>query len=827
VAVTITTNIPIGNWAGSFGYQITTNASDWTASGVTDPGANINDTIAPPLTAPALPTIAIQAPTNNTQYTWVATGGPLSIPYSFVGSTQNPSGITAMTATVNSNPIPLTVTGLDQNGTNATASGSFLVDAPGEYTVTADDADSTGVNSTAVMINVVASAPPPTVVIDTPPANSTYILTGNEVDVPFTFTGNSLAPNIGGITLLTATLDGSPVTVTSSQYGDEVALGGGTLALTSTGPHELTVTATDNYGSATTSETIFVNAQSTLIPPSANILTPTANQVYTTVVGTPIVANLSFNGTTTGDPITSLVATVDNTTVTATANGTQTATLNGNSVVFTFAGLGTQTATGTANVSYSTAGNHTLNVVATNDGGNASTTTDYSVVTTQPATPTLAVAITKPAPNSTYAIATVGGSVSIPDGFVANSTAASGVTALSVTLGLNGATGSPVTVTPTAFGKPTVTANGTLSISVAGTYTIKVTATDQNGNATASENITVTAPVPCPKVTITSPCDGATFQIGSSTCPLWVPVNLTANTTPGSTLSTLTLTVNGQAETLTSVSGLGKTAATGSVNLQITAPGTYTLVATTTSGNVSATCTHTFTVSNNNGCGNGGGGNNGGGNGGGGWGNNGGGSNGGGCWNITQYTCNPPPCNITWEQSWSCNTTQKGGSSLPFCFQVQYTGSKCSTYWSSYYSSCGDDYEGCDKAPRSCWSSSGYFNCLWGNVLSSNYCLNGNWDSKGGCTVSSDNTVKCVVYEVYSNGSCSKPQTFTCPSYSSSGWGRQTYNPGTGCSINSNDQYSCNFATSSGTHTYRCDVYYTDQNSGQDCFLGSEQCKTK
>jgi hypothetical protein len=879
VAVTVTTTIPVGNWAGSFGYGIQT--SGWASNlGVTDQGCTINDTVSLPPGLLGLPTVTIIAPVDNTEYTLLSgtytfvsgnsteadldenvtysaengfyeyvpsASSNISVNYSFSGNTSDGSPLIAMNGSVNGMDLGVSATGLNLANTTATANGTFSVSEPGTYTVTANDANANGVDSQSVELAVNVQAGPPSVVIDTPPANSTCTLTGNSVSVPFTFTGFS---EFGGVTDLVATLDGTPINVSSGDLGNDTgpdgsgtSLGNGTMNLTSTGTHELSVTATDEFGSVTVSESILVVAQTALVPPHANILKPTANQVFTTVAGTPTPVTLSFNGTTTGDPITSLSATLDNTTVTATSNGTQNVALDGNTVTFTFAGLNTTNPTGTAVVDYSTAGNHTLSVTAINDGGNASTLSDFSVATTAPTTSTLAVAITKPAPNSTYAIGSVGGSVSIPDAFVSNSTAASGVLSLNVTLALNGANPTPVTVTPTAFGDPTVTANGTLNISVPGTYTISVTAMDEYNTATASENITVTSPAPCPKVTITHPANGASFQVGTSSCPLYVPVDLTANTTTGSTLSTLTLTLNGQPVTLTSVSGLGKAAANGSVDLKITSAGNYTLVATTTSGNVSATATSTFTVSNScstNGFGGGGNNNNGGygsgggssggsgfgGYGSGGYGSSGGGNNNGCGWSVTQYTCNPPPCNITWQQSWSCSSTQKGGSSLPICFQVQYAGSKCATYWNSYFDGCGSDYEKCDQGARSCWGSSGYLNCVLGNVLNTNSCLNGNWVSKGGNLCSNDTSVKCVVYEVYANGSCGKPKTYTCPTVSYNWWGQPSYSQGSGCNINSNDQYTCTFPTSSGTHTYRCDVYYTDQNSGSDCFLGCEQIKT-
>ncbi len=815
VSVTVTTNIPLGNWAGSFGYKIST--SGWATSlGVTDGYAFINDTISFPPGLPALPVAQILSPVDETTYTYVAGGPALEIPYSFVGSTPDGSPLLSMNASVNGQDLGIAATGLNVANTNATASGSFFVSTAGIYTITVNDANTNGIGSSSVQIAVNVQAGPPTVVINTPDPTVTYPLTGNEVDVAFTFTGTSL---YGGITGLSANIDGTPITISSNDInnGSLVALGTGTMALLSVGTHHLWVTATDNYGTATAEQDVIVTTQTTVIPPMVNITSPTANQAFSGITGNTIPVTLTFNGTTTGDGITSL-----------------TATLDGSAVTFNPSGLNTQLVTGTANVSYTVSGNHVLVVTAINDGGTATATQDFSVNFTQPQTSTLTVAITKPAPNSVWPITTIGGSVCVPAAFIANSTATSGVTSLTVTVD-----GKPLTVTPTAFGKPSVTATGNITLTTAGAHTITVTANDATGiPATATETINVTVPLPCPKVTITQPCDGSKYTLGTSSCPLYVQVCLTANTTAGATLSTLTLTLNGQPVTLTSLSGIGKVSGNGSVNMKITSAGTYTLVATTTSGGATATDTNTFTVS---------GGSSGGSSGGwgcwgsgwdfGGWGSGssggncwwgGFGSDNGGCYNITQYTCTPPACNITWQQSWKCTDTQKGGSSVPFCFQVQYTGSKCASYWNSYYSCYGHDYEQCDSTPRSCWGSGGYVNAICGNVQSSNNCVNGNWDYKNGCQVSKDTTVKCVVYELYANGTCGKPKTYTCPSYTPSYWGwGWNYNPGTGCSIDSNDRYNCSFPTASGTHTYRCDVYYNDQNSGQDCLLGSEQFHTK
>jgi hypothetical protein len=446
-----------------------------------------------------------------------------------------------------------------------------------------------------------------------------------------------------------------------------------------------------------------------------------------------------------------------------------------------------------------------------------------------------------------------GTALTIPDAFTSNSTAASGVTSLNVTFN-----GSPVSVTTSTLGKPTVTANGTLIVNAPGVYTLAVTATDQYNTASTSENITVKAAAPCPQITITKPLDGSNFMVGTSSNPLWVQVSVTGNTTSGYTLNTFTLTLNGQPVTYSTLTGLNTVSANGTVSLKIMATGTYTLVATDTSGGVSATDTCTFTVSNCN-TSSGGegddnghhygdsqdgswltgydgddeghhygdsqdggyrapGGNNddGNGNGGGsfgGWNGNGwtSGSNGG----STGKCVNPTPCNVNWEQSWSCSKTQNGGGTLPVCFQIQYTGSGCATYWNSYFSGCGSDYYKLDNAPRNCWNNYGLLNCFFGNVPSYSSCLNNNWTTISGTKCSSDNTVQVVCYEIKSNGSCGTPTVYSCTSKT---------NP---CSINNKDQYSCNFTTAKGSHSYRCDVYYTDKSSGQQCFLGSQQFCTK
>ncbi len=798
LSVTVNVNIPDGNWAGSFGYEILT--SGWpTGLTVDDQGAFINVTTTR-MQQQNGPVVSIAQPVDQTVYTWIAGGDGVDIPYVFIGNTLDGSPLTAFNGTVSytdstgntvTQDLGLTPTGL---GTaNATATGDFVTSTPGVYTFTTNDANAVGTATASVQVTVQVQSGPPTVSIDSPDPGSSYIMTGNEVDVPFTFTGTS---QYSGVRQLTATLDGVPVNFTPNGYGNLVATGNGTLVLTSAGDHVLAVTCTDDYGTASTSETITVTTQAPQPPPTVVINTPAPNATFTYTTGGPAtVVPFTFTGSSTGGPITSLTATMD-----------------GVPVNFTVTGLGTQTANGSTNLSFTSAGNHTLAVTATNDVGTASTSEVITVVTQTPQTSTLKVAITKPVANSVYTLSSNGCPLSIADAFTSNSTAASGVTSLKVTFN-----GQPVSVTTSTLGKPTVTANGTLVVTTPGVYTIGVTATDQNGTATTSENITVNAPTACPKISIVKPCDGATYTVGTSSCPLWVAVSVTANTTTGSTLSNLTLTLNGQPVAYTTVKGMGTTSGNGTVSLKITTTGTYTLVATTTVNGITATDTNTFKVNPPSGCksgwGSGYGWNNDDDNN---WGWNSWGS--GSCWGgsySTSHNCTPTPCTVNWEQSWSCGKTQTGGTSLPFCFHIQYTGSNCSNYWNNYFKNCGSDYYNSDSDSRNCWGNYGYINCLYGNVPSSSGCLNNTWDNISGCKYSDDTTVKVVCYEIKSNGSCGTPTVYTCNAKTN------------GYKISNSDQYSCNFATAKGTHTYRCDVYYTDKSSGKQCFLGSQQFCTK
>jgi len=253
IPLQLTTFVPVGNWAGSFGYELQTTGWDPTLN-IIDQGAFINVT-ATQSAPPAQPLIQITNPLDQTVYTWVAGNGSLTIPYTFVGWTPDGSPLLTMNGSVNNTNLGVSPIGL---GTaNATASGAFSVNGPGVYNVSATDTNANGSATTSISVTVVAQGAPPSVVINSPAPNSTYVLTGSSLNIPYTFTGSSI---YGGITQLTATLDGNPVAFTSEPYGALSCNATGTLPITSIGIHRLLVTASNAYGTATTSESVSVTA---------------------------------------------------------------------------------------------------------------------------------------------------------------------------------------------------------------------------------------------------------------------------------------------------------------------------------------------------------------------------------------------------------------------------------------------------------------------------------------------------------------------------------------------------------------------------------------
>ncbi|OYU98645.1 MAG: hypothetical protein CFE26_27225, partial [Verrucomicrobiales bacterium VVV1] len=129
---------------------------------------------------------------------------------------------------------------------------------------------------------IVVTAPPPTVVINSPTPNSvyTYRVGSAATIVPFTFTANS---SMGGIRTLTAKVDNANVVFTATGLGTLQASGLINLPYTTAGTHTVSVTTTDDNGTATASSNFSVNVVAPT--PTIAISQPTAGAVFTAPTG--------------------------------------------------------------------------------------------------------------------------------------------------------------------------------------------------------------------------------------------------------------------------------------------------------------------------------------------------------------------------------------------------------------------------------------------------------------------------------------------------------------------------------------------------------------
>ena len=195
-----------------------------------------------------LPAVAIATPTPNQVFTIPIGSTTMNVSYSFTTTVLNGFVVDSVSASLGTTVLTPTTTGM---GTvTATSSGTLNL-GPGTYTLTANGG-SAGRSATASVVFVVkATLLPPSVAINSPPAGySLAIVPGSTATIPLTFTGTSNNPTTV-ITQLTATLDGSPLAVSSSTLGQQVALGTSTMSVTASGAHHIVVTAKDAAGTAT------------------------------------------------------------------------------------------------------------------------------------------------------------------------------------------------------------------------------------------------------------------------------------------------------------------------------------------------------------------------------------------------------------------------------------------------------------------------------------------------------------------------------------------------------------------------------------------------
>jgi hypothetical protein len=274
--VIVAVSFPTSVVPGSYGYKLVT--VDWPASlgsfvkrSSTNLGSDINasvsvnQTVEPPVVTIVTPT-AGQDIFNVTPADLTAVGGfPVSLGFTATAAASAINSVTAEISparvTAGSN-VPILVSGL--NTTLVSGTGTIGIPSAGEWVVTvrATNAGGTASNSKAFVVQV--NSPPPTVAIIAP-ANDpdyTYFVGGNPVVVPNRFE----ASTAGG-----TSITGFTARLTKGSFAQVLAVspptGLGTpsawattpLALTESGQYTLWVTAYNNYNSATTSATFWIN----------------------------------------------------------------------------------------------------------------------------------------------------------------------------------------------------------------------------------------------------------------------------------------------------------------------------------------------------------------------------------------------------------------------------------------------------------------------------------------------------------------------------------------------------------------------------------------
>ncbi|HEX7630557.1 MAG TPA: hypothetical protein VF388_00375 [Lacunisphaera sp.] len=360
--ITVTVDVPLGTAAGSYAWAIAT--SGW-AAGTLDPFASINAKVTiPQIVAP--PSVTISAPTDGTVYNQLYSDLPLAVPMTFTATAPANSPIMSIDADVSGTAVTLTSTGLGTSTVQAT--GTISLSAAGIFTVQARATNNAGTSAATAEITLNIQAPAPTVTIVQPTA-SNFIYTGIPLTIPFSFNAVSV---YGGITALSATLNGTPVSITPLGLNTLSATGSGSLAINAAGSYTLAVTGTTSSGTTSATKTFSVSAGQTVPPPTVSIAQPLNGAVFTRVAGSPATI-IPFAFTATAG-IGSTISAI---------NGV----LNGNNVIMTTTGIGSPTANGTGNFSITAPGTYTFVASATAAGQGGSQSISFTVKETPAPTP--------------------------------------------------------------------------------------------------------------------------------------------------------------------------------------------------------------------------------------------------------------------------------------------------------------------------------------------------------------------------------------------------------------------------------------------------------
>jgi hypothetical protein len=367
----------------------------------------------------------------------------------------------------------------------------------------------------------------------------------------------------------------------------------------------------------------------------------------------------------------------------------------------------------TTSINITDPGLYTVRARASNPAGTALDTADFSVTVVGPP-PTVSIA----QPAATSFTLPPSGPLTIPFSFTGLSNWR-GITSLVATL--NDQT---ITFTPSGLNTLTATGTGNLTITTGGTYTLVVTATDRLGTATARHSFTVLAPPPPPTVSIAQPLNGSVFTRVQGSPATLIPFSFTGVAGTGTTITSLTGTLNGGAVTA-SVSGLNSATATATGNLSVSGPGTYTLTATTRSAGGTASASVSFTV---------------------------------------QQTQPPTPaCGVNWLPPIALGHPVRGGSKLAIKFELDCGENECPGNGHDRSRACRDD-EDRDYD----WNDDGDRDFYPGQRTKSK--------------INIDKSVVVAVTELFANGSTGTPKLYRYGQYDIQGndMYHLNFRPGTG-----------------------------------------------
>jgi hypothetical protein len=348
-------------------------------------------------------------------------------------------------------------------------------------------------------------------------------------------------------------------------------------------------------------------------PPAVTLNSPTNGMVYTyfPTSGSPASVPIDFSAAVgaNGQPIQGMSAFID-----------------GVPITLDVTGLGTLAANATATVTYTSAGTHTLEVLASNLNGTSAASSTFSVVVSAPP-PTITVA--SPASGASYSFVLGTPGVSVPVSVSASSVYGN-ITALGATLN-----GAPLALSTSGVGTAlTATGSALPLITTPGAHELTFTAANDYGLAVPVKvPFEVQGLTPLPTVTIATPADGSVFNREEGDPATVVNFSFSAGTTYGA-ISSVVVTLDGVVVPA-AVTGLNTPGVTGTGFVSFGAGGSHTLQVTVSNGGATATASTAFKVVED-----------------------------------CSVCCN----DLTWLPPISLNKTQKGGSKIPIKFRLDCEG---------------------------------------------------------------------------------------------------------------------------------------------------------